>query len=257
MKSLVIGNGQVGKGLYDVISKYHETYIKDVEDVDIEGIEVLHICYPYHDKFIWTTNDYIKKYKPSLVINHASVAIGTTEKIGLEHNIGFKVDVVYSPIRGKHPNLSGDIATFDKFIAGETEASLKADKYFAECGMRTVVFPTVSDMRNLEFSKLMTNIRYGYEICFMQELDRIADAFGVDSKVFSEFEKSYNAGYKTLNQEYMTRPILYGGLIGGHCVMQCAKIVSDEHPSEMFDWMFFSQGKKQMETENKIKQGVQ
>lgn len=251
MKSLIIGKGQVGTGLFDVISPFHETYIKDVEELEIEGIEVLHLCYPYSDKFIDTANDYIKKYSPKLVINHASVAIGTTEKIDADGSL-----ICYSPIRGKHPNLAGDIRIFDKFIAGEYEAVSLAKEYFKPCGMGIVMFSNKKDMRTLEFCKLVSNIRYGYEICFMQEMERIADEFGIDIGTFNLFEQSYNNGYKVLGQYNMIRPVLYGGVIGGHCVMQCTKILKDQHYSELFDWMEFSNIKKINEIEKTIEKGA-
>lgn len=242
MKSLIIGNGEVGSSLYQVIKDYHETYIRDIENLEIDGIEVLHLCFPYSDKFVEIANGYIDKYKPKLTINHSSVAIGTTEQL--------KGDVCYSPIRGKHPNLTEGIRVFDKFIAGDWEPAQIARKYFNEVGIVLVVICERRAMRDLEFCKLMSNIRYGYEICFMQESERIANKFGVDMTNFKFWESSYNTGYELLGEEKLKRPILYGGYIGGHCVMQNVDILGSQYKSEMFDWIKLSNRKKEIENDS-------
>lgn len=245
MKSLIIGKGQVGSGLCAVIEQYHETYIKDIEDLELEGVEVLHLCFPYSGKFIETANDYINKFKPKLTINHSSVPVGTTEKL-----VGI---CFYSPIRGKHPHLAEGIKTFEKFIAGPGSMISIAIKYFQECEIKVVAYSDPAMMRTLEFCKLMSNIRYGYEICFMQEAERIAKQLGADIEIFNDFERSYNLGYKELYEPNMRRPILYGGSIGGHCVMQNAEIISSQYRSQMIDWMFFSDAQKKLD----VKKGEQ
>jgi UDP-N-acetyl-D-mannosaminuronate dehydrogenase len=236
MKSLIVGKGQVGTSLFEVISPFHGTLIKDVEDLEVEDVEVLHLCFPYTDKFIEAANVYIAKYRPKLTINHASVPVGTTEKLS--------GNCVYSPIRGKHPNMANDIKVFTKFVAGDKEAADLAREYFVSCNLETV---WVQNIRSLEFCKLMSNVRYGYEICFMQEAERIANKLGADINMFLFFEADYNSGYDKLNQGNMKRPLLYGGLIGGHCVMQNADIINEQAPSEMINWMRFSNIKKSIE----------
>ena len=91
MKTLVIGKGQVGSALFDVLRGTHDVYIKDIEPLELDGVEVLHICYPDHDGFYQTTKDYIAKYKPKLTIINSSIRVGTTEQ--------FATGVVYSPVR--------------------------------------------------------------------------------------------------------------------------------------------------------------
>jgi UDP-N-acetyl-D-mannosaminuronate dehydrogenase len=239
MNSLVIGKGQVGSSLYEVVKDSHRTLIRDIEDIEVKDVvTVLHLCFPYSDKFVEIANKYIEQYKPKLTINHSSVAPGTTEKLnGL---------VCYSPIRGRHPKLARGIKAFDKFIAGKKEATDIASKYFKECSMNTVVL-NESSMKTLEFCKLMANIRYGYEICFMQEAERIAKKLNCDIGTFQLWESSYNKGYAELQEHNYIRPILYGGFIGGHCVMQNIDVMETMINSELFDWMKFSNFKKKNE----------
>ena len=64
MKTLIIGKGEIGTSLQRVLSPFYETYIKDIEPLEVEGIEVLHICFPYSKKFIKQVEEYKKQYKP-------------------------------------------------------------------------------------------------------------------------------------------------------------------------------------------------
>ena len=82
---LVIGLGEIGKPLYDIIkeSGHYRTYGYDIDRKKIpveqdnipEEIDILHICYPCNeqDKFIDITVNYIKKFKPRLVIINSTV----------------------------------------------------------------------------------------------------------------------------------------------------------------------------------------
>lgn len=241
MKSLIIGRGQVGSSLYEVIKPYHEIYIKDKEDLELDGVEVLHLCFPYSDDFVEIANEYIDKYKPAVTINHSSVKIGTTEQL--------KGKVCYSPIRGKHPNLAKDIRAFEKFIAGDKDIIDIVSNYFRDCGL--LCLTNYMTIKELEFCKLMSNIRYGYEICFMQEAERIATYFRLKISKFNLWELSYNVGYKTLDQDEMIRPKLFAGFIGGHCVMQNVKLLGEQYRSEMFDWIQFSNTKRIVERSKK------
>jgi hypothetical protein len=221
VKSLVIGNGQVGQSLYNVLKQTHEVYIRDIEPIEINDVKVIHLCFPYSDKFVEIAENYIELYKPELTINHASVAVGTTEKL--------KGRVCYSPIRGKHPKLEKGIETFDKYIASNDPLALQAAYlYFKVANIPAKILGMENGMRALEFCKLMSNIRYGWEIVFMQEAERIAKQLNVDIEQFNDFEVSYNKGYRMLQEHYLQRPIMFGGVIGGHCVRQCTEIINNQ-----------------------------
>src|SRR5216684_3573751 len=132
MKTLVIGNGEVGKSLFEVLHSAHETYMRDTEHFDLPGVEVLNICFPCREKnvFIETVKKYIEQYKPKLTIIHSTVPVGITRLIGKK--------VVHSPIHGKHPNLQGGILTFVKFVGGHDVASVYlAQRFLNAAGIRT------------------------------------------------------------------------------------------------------------------------
>jgi hypothetical protein len=230
VKSLIIGKGQVGQSLYNVLKDTHEVYIRDIEPIEISDVKVIHLCFPYSDKFIAQADDYYDLYKPEIVINHASVAVGTTEKI--------KGLTVYSPIRGRHPNLEDGICTFDKYLASNSPvAAMGAYNYFKVAHIPAKILGARNGMRTLEFCKLMSNIRYGYDIVFMQEAERLAKLHDIDIGDFQDFERSYNKGYRELHEWEKQRSILYGGVLGGHCILPCTDIMNSQSPSDIFDLM--------------------
>ena len=99
MKTLIIGAGEIGNALSDILSKSFNTLIRDKEDFKIQGIEVLHICYPWSKDFIKSTREYIKEYQPKYTVIHSTVPVGTSRKLGSFH----------SPVRGVEPDLTQGI----------------------------------------------------------------------------------------------------------------------------------------------------
>lgn len=213
MKTLTIGAGEIGKSLHNVIKPFHEAYIKDKEDLAIENIDVLNICYPPSKDFVKITKAYITKYKPRVTIIHSTVPPGTTKKCGDK--------VVHSPIHGKHPNLENGIRTFVKFVGGDDAFSVYvADKFLKTAGIKTKV---VSNSRTSEISKIMCTSYYGWNIIFMKEMAKLCKKEGVNFyEAYTDWNWLYNIGYEQLNMPQFRRPVLdpIGGNIGGHCVVE-------------------------------------
>ena len=102
----ILGYGEVGQA---IAKFYKNPLIKDLnKDDGLNGVEILHICFPWSNNFVKIVKKEIKKIKPKLTIIHSTIAPGTTKKIG-----GM---VVHSPIRGMHPRLFKGIKTFVKYI---------------------------------------------------------------------------------------------------------------------------------------------
>ena len=80
---LVIGQGDVGKPLAEIMASCYQTITKDKEALDIqETVDTMHVCYPYQvDDFLGTTVAYIAQYQPTLTIIHSTVLPGTTRAV--------------------------------------------------------------------------------------------------------------------------------------------------------------------------------
>lgn len=215
MKSLIIGNGEVGAALHKILSAGHEVYSRDIENLNIEGVEVLHICFPYFEGFIQAVKKYKKKYKPKYTVIHSTVPVGTSKKCGAYH----------SPIRGVHPILDKGIKTFVKYLA---PGSKEIKNYFEKCGIK-IKENDSSD--NTEAAKIFCTAYYGWNIVFEKEVHEFCKKNGLDfNMVYTDLNRTYNDGYKKLGMEHVTRPVLkhVPGGIGGHCVIPNLRFLDND-----------------------------
>ncbi len=206
MKTLIIGNGEVGKALACVLSNGHEVFIKDIEQWDIKDIKVLHICYPYSKRFTQDTKNYIKQYKPKYTVIHSTVPVGTSRKCKAYH----------SPIRGVHPNLDISLTTFIKYLAPNNRTLAK---YFLKVN---ISIRQVLKTESTELAKILSTAKYGLDILFNKEAYKLSKKHGADFDiVYTDWTKTYNEGYSKMGYKQYARPVLkyIKGKIGGHCVM--------------------------------------
>lgn len=218
MKTLIIGKGEVGTSLYHVLRSDHETYIKDVEDLELDGIEILNICFPPFEGFIEAVKKYQIQYKPRLTIIHSTVPVGTSSKLGSVH----------SPIHGKHPNLAQGIKTFVKYIgANNPEDAELAEKFLNQAGIKTKI---VKNPETSELSKIMCTTQYGLNIRAMQIIHDDCERLGADFKDVYGWNKYYNEGYDLLEMPQFHRPVLnyVEGPIGGHCVLPNCELLESK-----------------------------
>ena len=234
----ILGFGEIGKA----VAKFYgsadspQVKIKDLNrDDGLKDIEVLHVCIPWSEKFVQIVKDEIKKTKPGLTIIHSTVAPGATKKIidGLPRACR---GVVHSPVRGIHPYLFKGIKTFVKYIGADNkEAGKLAQKHLESLGIKTkVFFPSVTT----EIGKLLDTTYYGLCIAWHGEMKNICDKFGIDlEEAVTDFNKTYNEGYKKLGKLNVSRPVLYPPekSIGGHCVISNAEILKKYFKSKALD----------------------
>lgn len=229
----IFGYGEVGKA---IAKFYTSPKIKDLKrDDGLEGIEVLHVCIPWSNKFIPIVEKEIKVTKSQLSIIHSTVAPGTTKE--LISKLPKELQrVVHSPIRGVHPHLYEGIKTFVKYIGAEDEGTGRlAQQHLCSIGMKTKVFtPTVVT----ELGKLFCTSYYGLCIAWHGEMKKMCDKFGVDfGKAVTDFNQSYNEGYTKLGKKNVVRPTLYAppGGIGGHCIIPNAQLLEESFPSKALE----------------------
>jgi len=213
MRNLIIGNGQIGASL----SRITMWEVVDIDDrTRYKTYDTLHICFGYQDNFVSNVVAYKKVYKPSLIVIHSTVRLGTTEACGKE--------AVHSPMRGTHPKLDEGIRTFVKFFGGRK--AKEAAEIFEKLGIETVL---VLDSRTTEAAKLWDTTQYADSILIMKEIHAYCRAHKVDfNTVYTLFNASYNAGYTKLGRENVMRPVLEykEGPIRGHCVLPNCRLLN-------------------------------
>jgi len=205
MKSLIIGAGEVGKGLHKVIGGK----IMDREMVKGQ-FDIIHICFPYSKDFTLQVTKYQLQYKPKLTVIHSTVPVGTSKKLG----------AIHSPIRGVHPNLAKGIKTFVKYVGG-VGAEMVA-KIFKDKGMKVRV---VKDSNTTEALKLLDTFQYGVQIWLNKFIYNVCKKHDLDFDIiYKDGNKTYNEGYTELGREEVVRPYLnyYDEPLKGHCILENA-----------------------------------
>jgi len=211
---VVVGLGEIGKPLFELISKQHQAVGVDVSPPveRIEQVDFLHICYPFEIKdFVGETARYIGLFKPALTIINSTVGVGTTRAVAERTGAA----VVHSPVRGKHVRMIEELHSYVKFVGAADPANGKeAAKHFESIGMKTKV---LSSPEATELAKLTETTYFGLIIAWAQEVERYCDQSGAD---YSEIVSFYD-------EIKFFPPVKYfPGIIGGHCVMPNIEILS-------------------------------
>jgi len=233
----IIGYGEVGQA---IAKFYPNPRIKDLnKDDDLKGVEILHICIPWSEDFVKIVRKEIKKIKPKLTIIHSTVVPGTIKKIGGR--------VVHSPIRGMHPNLYPGIKIFVKYIGTDNKrAGDLAKKHLESLGIKTKVFyPSITT----EIGKLLDTSYYGLCVAWHGEMKKLCDKYGINfEKAVTDFNQTYNKGYKKLGKLNVIRPVLYPPEKGitGHCVTQNAEFLKKYFKSKALDLILEYKSKKKI-----------
>lgn len=216
MSDLVIGCGEIGGPLADILSITQEVYRLDCDptksDADIpHKVGVMHICFPFDpkdaSKFILGVVDYVSKYDPSAVFIHSTVPPGTTSMIG--SYVGSFTRIFYSPVRGRHTEMHRDLMRYRKFLAAVHSPELKIGVELLE--QRWFDVAVMESTETLELAKLLETTYSGLLIAWAQEMERYAQKAGADREEALGF---------TAEIDYLPGYIFQPGRIGGHCIMQ-------------------------------------
>jgi UDP-N-acetyl-D-mannosaminuronate dehydrogenase len=221
-KVLVVGLGEVGKPLFELLSRAYDVVGIDIEPVQpVSAVRVLHICYPFEIRdFIAETANYIEHYQPELTIINSTVAIGTTRAIADRTGAA----VVNSPVRGKHARMLQDLEHYVKFVgASDFATGQRVVKHFEAAGLKTKL---LSSPEATELAKLAETTFFGVLIAWAQEVERYCDQVGAE----------YNDVISFYDEITFFPPVKYSpGIIGGHCVMPNIKILKHHFRSAVLD----------------------
>lgn len=241
MKTLVVGMGEIGGALHDILK---EKYGKKVHSFDIrdnigrDGVEypleklpkaeIMHICFPDCPDFVDLVNEYITYVEPKFTVVHSSVRVGTTAQI---NGIAF-----HSPVRGKHPGMREGLLAYEKYLSFDGAHMYEAQdvsSYFYKAGIVCKILP---DTKTTELGKLLALARYGVYIAFAKEQERICEKFGVQyHKVVTDFEKTRTEGLVKLGQPELAQPLLwpFQDFVGGHCTIEDMQILLEQYETPL------------------------
>lgn len=212
-KVVVVGLGEVGRPILDLVSKQHYAVGVDVSPppARLSAVDILHICYPFGiENFVAETSRYISLFTPSLTIINSTVSVGTTRAVAKKTG----AVVVHSPVRGKHAHMTEDLCRYVKFVGGIKRSDAdKAAEHFRSIGMTTAVLSTPEAT---ELAKLTETTYFGLLIAWAQEIERYCDQLGQN---YDEIVSMYEQIGFLPSVKYVP------GVIGGHCVMPNIQIL--------------------------------
>jgi UDP-N-acetyl-D-mannosaminuronate dehydrogenase len=213
-KVVVVGLGEVGKPLFELLSERHDVVGVDISP-PVEPVKrpaVLHICYPFEIRdFVGETVRYIELFEPELTVINSTVGVGTTRAVAQRSDTA----VVHSPVRGKHVRMLDELRSYKKFVgAMDPAVGERAAGHFRSLGLKTKV---LSSPEATELAKLTETTYFGLMIAWAQELERYCDQSGADYEEIISF-------YEEIK---FFPPVKYfPGVIGGHCVIPNIEILS-------------------------------
>jgi len=220
---VVVGLGEVGKPLFELVSRHHRTVGVDIAPPteDIEQVNVLHVCYPFQIRdFVGETARYINRFNPKVTIINSTVAVGTTRLVAECTGAA----VVNSPVRGKHARMLEELQQYTKFVGAITAAAgEQAAKHFESLGLRTKILSTPEAT---ELAKLTETTYFGLMIAWAQEIERYCEKTGAS---YEEVVSFYD------EIKFFPSVKYFPGVIGGHCVMPNIEILRKFTKSELLE----------------------
>jgi UDP-N-acetyl-D-mannosaminuronate dehydrogenase len=229
---VVVGLGEVGKPLSELIAGHHEVVGVDITPPpgNVGEVDILHVCFPFQiPDFIGETARYIDLFRPALTIINSTVTVGTTRSVAERTGTA----VAYSPVRGKHARMLDDMRRYAKFIgAVDRAAADRAAQHFESVGLKTKI---LSSPEAAEIAKLTETTFFGLMIAWAQEVERYADQTGQDyNEIVSFYEEI----------DFFPRVKYFPGVIGGHCVMPNIELLRKFQESEILNAIRSSNQKK-------------
>ncbi len=244
---LIVGYGEVGRALMDVLKERYAIEVHDPPkglNAPVQEYGWMHICVSYTTQFVEVVVSYIEMFKPAHVVIHSTVPVGTCLRI--EENM-MSLSVIYSPVRGIHPHLTRYLREFPKwFYTGDNAESVAFQGYMAQVGIQT---RQARGYGQLELMKLWETTEYGYRIVMWQEIERelksLYPGWGSHPEDYevalSDMKAWLFEKRKVYDGDRGLVPILFGGVIGGHCVKENWELQKPMMTPEFYTWLVTSQ----------------
>jgi UDP-N-acetyl-D-mannosaminuronate dehydrogenase len=252
-KALIIGLGEVGRPLFELMRESERFIVygfdmdsKKMREVGQEKlpseVDVMHVCVPCssRDEFINVVVGYVKQFKPKLVIINTTVPPGTTKNV--YKHCGCLV--AHSPVRGVHKSLEHmkwELKRWTKYIGGaNAEAAETARKHFEKLGLKTKVLKSCAET---ELAKLFETTYRAWMIACFQEMHRISRHLEADFDDAVDF-------LEDTHRVRLDRPLMFPGVIGGHCIIPNTVLLLESHYSEFLRLILKSNEKRKEEVKD-------
>jgi UDP-N-acetyl-D-mannosaminuronate dehydrogenase len=250
---LIIGLGEIGHTLFALYREAEGKFAVYGLDLDAAKmaalnqskdrvpakVDVLQVCLPCGspEKFSDIIKGYVEQYKPKLAIINSTVPPGTTLKVAAQ----CKCLVAHSPARGVHisdAHMVWEMKRWTKYVGGaDVVASSAARAHFGKLGLKV---KALKSCRETELAKLFETTYRAWMIACFQEMHRISRAYG------AEFDEAVDFLEDT-HKERLDRPIMFPGVIGGHCLIPNTELLLKSYDSDMLRQIVISNEKRKEE----------
>lgn len=255
-KVLIIGLGEIGHTLFALLTEHKSGFGVYGLDLDEEKmrqldqsrgklptqVDTMHICLPCgsQEKFVEAVVAYAEQFKPKLVIINSTVPPGTTLKVAARCSCL----VAHSPSRGVHKNnehMIWEMKRWTKYVGGASaDAAEAARTHFEKLCLKVKVLKSCTET---ELAKLFETTYRAWMIACFQEMHRISKAFGADFDETVDF-------LEDTHRERFDRPIMFPGVIGGHCLIPNTELLLDAYDSEFLRLILKSNEKRKEEVKD-------
>ena len=253
---LIIGLGEIGHTLFALLNEQKKDFSVYGFDLDEEKmrelgqsknhlpitLDTMHICLPCgsQKKFLDAVVGYAEEFRPKLVIVNSTVPPGTTLKVAAK----CKCLVAHSPSRGVHKNaehMVWEMKRWTKYVGGADAAAAEAARaHFEKLGLKVKVLKSCTET---ELAKLFETTYRAWMIACFQEMHRISRAFGADFNETVDF-------LEDTHRVRFDRPVMFPGVIGGHCLIPNTELLLDAYDSEFLRLILKSNGKRKEEVKD-------
>ena len=227
MKNIILGKGQVGNCIAQIVKGDVEIYDKGQwESLNMIQENILHICIPYNDDFVKIVKQAKINFVSEITIVHSTVKEGTCNKIE---------NCLYSPLEGRHhDDFSESIKNFKKFFAGSRKDFEMIKNHFdLDCQYWG------SNTSELEFSKIMSTTYMYWCLLFEKTIYNESIKKGYDpNKTYKRWNRNYNEGYGKTHPQFK-RPIydhVESKTPGGHCLGPNIHLTDNYITEKLKEW---------------------
>jgi len=252
-KVLIIGLGEIGHTLFALLNEAKDSF--DVYGLDLDQakmaalgqskdkfpskIDTLQVCLPCgsQEKFAEVVEGYVNQFKPKLAIINSTVPPGTTMKVAEK----CKCLVAHSPARGVHKSaehMIWEMKRWIKYVGGANkDGGVAAKTHFEKLGLKVRV---LKSCRETELAKLFETTYRAWMIACFQEMHRISKTFDADFNETVDF-------LEDTHRLRFDRPIMFPGVIGGHCLIPNTELLLKSYDSEFLRLILKSNEKRKEE----------
>jgi len=249
MKAVVLGGkGEIGMALVGLCrTGYTEVYIDDPHSPSQppEGLKVdaLHVAIPgAHECFMGSVLEAACVYEPSIILVHSTTPPGTCRSLAIR--LG-EERLVHAQVHGKHSGgrMLSDMLRYPKFVATPSdEAWSRAVLALTRMGHVEDKILRMRSYEQGELTKLLATTFYGYLIAWVQEVERLAKAHGLECDQLMEFTELDTTDFDIHGT--------YPGVIQGHCVLPNVRLLQEIHPSPFWELILASNKLKEESSED-------